>query len=294
MTKIIRIKGKRVRPGLILLAIGMILVAMIMIAPFLWVFSASLRTFSDATALPPKWLPPALGEWNMKYFDKLCSGQIPFFTFMRNSLKISTIITAGMVCHGALAGYAYARLSFKGKNLMFGLMLVGMLVPVQVTIVPLFKIMNLLGVINTAAAVTLPSVFGAMCPGFAGAFGIFMMRQFFMTVPAEMEEAATIDGAGIIRTFFSIMLPMAKSTLASLAIIVFTFAWNDYFTTFIMINSTEKLTLPVGILSIKQPFSTGDNVVFAAVCLAVLPVLFVFILGQKWIVQSMTHVGVKG
>ena len=162
------------------------------------------------------------------------------------------------------------------------------------TIVPLFKIMNLLGVINTAAAVTLPSVFGAMCPGFAGAFGIFMMRQFFMTVPAEMEEAATIDGAGIIRTFFSIMLPMAKSTLASLAIIVFTFAWNDYFTTFIMINSTEKLTLPVGILSIKQPFSTGDNVVFAAVCLAVLPVLFVFILGQKWIVQSMTHVGVKG
>lgn len=272
----------------------MILVAMIMIAPFLWVFSASLRTFSDATALPPKWLPPALGEWNMKYFDKLCSGQIPFFTFMRNSLKISTIITAGMVCHGALAGYAYARLSFKGKNVMFGLMLVGMMVPVQVTIVPLFKIMNLLGVINTAAAVTLPSVFGAMCPGFAGAFGIFMMRQFFMTVPAEMEEAATIDGAGIIRTFFSIMLPMAKSTLASLAIIVFTFAWNDYFTTFIMINSTEKLTLPVGILSIKQPFSTGDNVVFAAVCLAVLPVLFVFILGQKWIVQSMTHVGVKG
>ena len=95
-------------------------------------------------------------------------------------------------------------------------------------------------------------------------------------------------------TFISIMLPMAKSTLASLAIIVFTYSWNDYFTTFIMINDTEKLTLPVGILSIKQPFSTGDNVVFAAVVLAILPVLIVFLIGQKWIVKSMTHVGVKG
>ena len=149
------------------------------------------------------------------------------------------------------------------------------------------------GVINTSWAVTLPSIFGASCPGLAGAFGVFMMRQFFMGVPKELNEAAEIDGAGPIRTFISIMLPMAKSTLASLAIIVFTYSWNDYFTTFIMINDTEKLTLPVGILSIKQPFSTGDNVVFAAVVLAILPVLIVFLIGQKWIVKSMTHVGVK-
>ena len=125
----------------------------------------------------------------------------------------------------------------------------------------LYKIMTMLGVINTSWAVTLPSIFGASCPGLAGAFGVFMMRQFFMGVPKELNEAAAIDGAGPIRTFISIMLPMAKSTLASLAIIVFTYSWNDYFTTFIMINDTEKLTLPVGILSIKQPFSTGDNVV---------------------------------
>ena len=107
-----------------------------------------------------------------------------------------------------------------------------------------------------------------------------------MGVPKELNEAAAIDGAGPIRTFISIMLPMAKSTLASLAIIVFTYSWNDYFTTFIMINDTEKLTLPVGILSIKQPFSTGDNVVFAAVVLAILPVLIVFLIGQKWIVKK--------
>lgn len=177
---------------------------------------------------------------------------------------------------------------------MFALLMVAMMVPVQVTIVALYKIMTMLGVINTSWAVTLPSIFGASCPGLAGAFGVFMMRQFFMGVPKELNEAAAIDGAGPIRTFISVMLPMAKSTLASLAIIVFTYSWNDYFTTFIMINDTEKLTLPVGILSIKQPFSTGDNVVFAAVVLAILPVLIVFLIGQKWIVKSMTHVGVKG
>ena len=115
-----------------------------------------------------------------------------------------------------------------------------------------------------------------------------------MTIPKEMEEAATIDGAGTIRTFFSIMLPLAKTMLVSLAIIVFTYSWNDYFTTFIMINSTRKVSLPVGILLIKQPYSTGDNVVFAAVCLSVLPVLIIFMVCQKWIVKSMVHMGVKG
>ena len=244
--------------------------------------------------MPPKWLPPSFSQWNLKYFQKLFSDSIPFFTFMKNSLKMSTIITIGMVFHGAVAGYAYAKFKFKGKNIMFALMMVAMMVPVQVTIVALYKIMNILGVINTSWAVTLPSLFGATCPGLAGAFGVFMMRQFFMGIPKELNEAAALDGAGPIRTFVSIMLPMAKSTLTSLAIIVFTFSWNDYFTTFIMINDTNKLSLPVGILSIRQPFATGDNVEFAAVVLSVIPVLIVFVIGQKWIVKSMTHVGVKG
>lgn len=294
MNKKLHIFGKTVKVSHILLTLIMAVIAFIMIAPFLWVFSASLRPYSEAIALPPKWLPPVFSKWNLKYFQKLFSDSIPFFTFMKNSLLMSSVITVGMVVHGALAGYAYAKFDFRGKKAMFSLMMVAMMVPVQVTIVALYKIMVMLGVINTSLAVTLPSIFGASCPGLAGAFGIFMMRQFFMGIPKDMNEAAALDGAGPIRTFFSVMLPMAKSTLASLAIIVFTFSWNDYFTTFIMINDTQKLSLPVGILSIRQPFATGDNVEFAAVVLSVIPVLIVFIIGQKWIVKSMTHVGVKG
>lgn len=294
MNRKINIFGKKIKVSHIVMVLVMTVVAFIMIAPFLWVLSASLRPYSEATALPPKWLPPAPGKWNLKYFQKLFSDSIPFFTFMKNSLKMSTLITLGMVFHGAIAGYAYAKLDFKGKNLMFGLMMVAMMVPVQVTITALYRIMTMLGVINTSWAVTLPSIVGATCPGLSGAFGIFMMRQFYMSVPNDLKEAAALDGAGPIRTFVSIILPMAKSTLVSLAIIVFTFSWNDYFTTFIMINDTEKLSLPVGILSIRQPFATGDNVEFAAVVLSVIPVLLVFIIGQKWIVKSMTHIGVKG
>ncbi|MGM9550416.1 MAG: carbohydrate ABC transporter permease [Faecousia sp.] len=296
MTKImkIRIGSKKIPVSRIFLFIGMCCMALLMIAPFLWVFSASVRTYADAVALPPKWLLPVPGEWRLEYITKLFDGSIQFFNWMKNSLTTSAVITLGMTIHGCAAGYAYARLKFRGKNLFFSTMLVGMMVPIQVTIVPLYRIMSGLGLANTHWALTLPSIFGALCPGLAGAFGIFMMRQFFLTVPKELEESARIDGASPLRTFASIMLPMAKSSMVSLAIVVFTYAWNDFFTAFIMMHSSEKLTLPVGILQIKTPLSTGDNVVFAAVTLSIVPVLLVYVVAQKWITESMTHVGIKG
>lgn len=280
--------------GRLLLVLVLIAGAFVMIAPFLWVFSASVRPFQEAVSLPPKWLPPDITKWNIGNYMTLFSDKVPFLKFVLNSFTMSTVITIGMVVHGTAAGYAYARLNFKGKKLMFSLMMVAMMIPIQVTIIPLYQIMSKLGVVDTQLAVTLPSIFGAMCPGLAGAFGIFLMRQFFKTLPKELEEAAAIDGAGVLRTFFSIMLPTAKSTIVSLAIIVFSFAWNDYFTSFIMINKTAKMPLPVGILAIRQPFSTGDQIEFAAVVLSILPVLIVFIIGQKWIVKSMVQAGIKG
>lgn len=294
MNKSKRILGKRISYQKLILALILAAGAFVMIAPFLWVFSASVRPFQEAVSLPPKWLPPNISKWNIGSYLTLFSDKVPFLRFTLNSFTMSSVIAIGMVIHGTIAGYAYARLRFKGKNLMFSLMMIAMMVPIQVTIIPLYQIMSKLGVIDTQLAVTLPSIFGAMCPGLAGAFGIFLMRQFFKTLPKELEEAAAIDGAGVLRTFYSIMLPTAKSTIASLAIIVFSFSWNDYFTSFIMINKTAKMPLPVGIMAIRQPFSTGDQIEFAAVVLSILPVLIIFILGQKWIVKSMVQAGIKG
>ena len=166
MNKKIKIFGKKIKLSHMILAAVMLIIAFIIIAPFLWVFSASLRaSYSEATALPPKWLPPAFSDWNLAYYKKLFSGELPFFGFMLNSFKMSTVITIGMVLHGVIAGYAYAKFDFRGKRMMFGLMMVAMMVPVQVTIVALYKIMNFLGVINTSWAVTLPSVFGQCVRG---------------------------------------------------------------------------------------------------------------------------------
>lgn len=290
----VRFNHKRVKPAKALLFVVLLLGSILMVAPFLWVFSSSLRPFSEAVSLPPKWLPPPLGQWKLNYYQKLLSGQIPFLNFMGNSLVMSIIITAGMVVNGTLAGYAYAKLSFRGSGLMFGVMFLGMMIPVQVTIVPLYKMMAWLGVVDTIWGVTLPSIFGATCPGLAGAFGIFLMRQFFRTIPSDLNEAAAIDGAGPVRTFVSIMLPIASTMVASLAIIVFTYAWNDYFTSFIMINTTARMPLPVAILATRQPYNTGDQIEFALVSLSILPVLVVFLFGQKWIMQSMIHAGIKG
>ena len=287
-------KRLKMKPRKIALFILLIPGAICMLAPFVWVFSSSLRSFSEAVALPPKWFPPPVGSWQLEHYQKLLNGTIPFLGFMKNSLVMSVIITLGMVINGTLAGYAYAKLDFKGSRFMFGLMFIAMMVPAQVTIVPLYKIMALLGVVDTLWAVTLPSVFGAMCPGLAGAFGIFLMRQFFSSVPKELKEAASIDGAGVVRTFFSVMLPIASTMVASLAIIVFTYAWNDYFTAFIMINTTAKMPLPVAILATRQPYNTGDQIEFALVTLSIIPVVITFLIGQKWIMQSMIHAGIKG
>jgi multiple sugar transport system permease protein len=285
---------RKIRPGKLALLVVLTLGAILMLGPFVWVFSSSLRPFREAVALPPKWFPPAPGLWQLDHYRKLLDGSVPFLGFMKNSLIMSCVITLGMVVNGTMAGYAYARLQFRGSRLMFGMMFIAVMVPVQVTIVPLYKIMSGLGVIDTLWAVTLPSIFGAMCPGLAGAFGIFLMRQFFSSIPRELKEAASIDGAGVFRTFFSVMLPVAGAMVASLAVIVFTFAWNDYFTSFIMINTTAKMPLPVAILATRQPYNTGDQIEFALVTFSILPVAAAFLFGQKWIMQSMIHAGIKG
>jgi len=285
---------KNITLGKIIKLVLMLAMVFIFLAPFLWVFSASVRTYAEATSLPPKWLMPPVSEWNLKYIKQLFQNSEKFLLWMRNSFVISALITVGMVFHSAIAGYAYAKLDFKGKNFMFICLLLAMMIPVQVIIVPLYRIMNMMNLTNTVWSVTLPGLVGTLCPGLSGGFGIFLLRQFYMKVPSSLEEAALIDGASPARTFFRIILPMATPTLASLAILAFSFSWNDYFNTFIMINSPSKLTLPVGILQLKQPYNTGDNVVFAAITLAIIPVLLVFIVFQKWIVKSMINIGIKG
>ena len=269
--------------GKILAFVILIVAAIAIVAPFLWVFRASVSpTDAELYRLPPTLWPEESTFTNFgKVFDK-----VPFWNFVLNSLIVAGTVTLVQLVTCSTAGYAFARLHFRGKNLAFALVIGSLMVPTQVTLVPMFLMMTKLGLTNTLWALILPPTFSA--------FGIFLMRQHFYSVPYELEEAARIDGAGQLRTFIQVMLPLSGPSLATLGIITFTFWWNDLLFPLVMINDTARQTLPVGLVLLAGRFSTGSlGTIAAGIVMAIVPVLVVFIIGQRWIVRSIASSGLK-
>jgi multiple sugar transport system permease protein len=258
-----------------------------MIAPFLWMIVTALKSPEHLFDVPPNWIPLEF-EWDN--FSKAVNGPLPLLRNMFNSAFIAIVGTLGILVTAPMAGYAFARLQFRGQNAIFIGLLASMMVPVQVTIIPLFLIMRNLGVINTPWSLILPAI--------TWAFGVFLMRQFFLTIPKEILEAARIDGAGPWTTYRLVALPLVKNGLSALGVIAFLnnpYLWNAYFAPSIFLNSQDTATLPLALVLMQGPFSTGQmNVVMAATTLAVIPALIVFLLAQRWIIASLTQSAVKG
>ncbi len=263
-----------------LLTVAAILVAM----PLLWMFSTSLRPTSESYQLPPQWLPTQFRWENyLAPFDS----SVPFVQLFANSMKITLAVTLGQLVTCSLAGYAFARLRFPGREFLFLLLLASLMIPGQVTIIPIFLLMRSLGLIDNHLAIILP--------GLISAFGVFLMRQFFKQMPQELFDAARVDGAGHIRSFLQIALPLAGPALATLGIITFNAIWNSYFLPLIFLNSWDNFTLPQGIALLTGYMGAGNpSVVMAAVTMAILPVLAVFIVAQRWIIEALTRAGIKG
>jgi multiple sugar transport system permease protein len=255
-----------------------------MVAPFLWMFTTSLNSGARAFDLPPNWFPK---EWHYQNFLTLFQSNVPFATFVWNSFEIAGVVTLAQLLTCSMAGYAFARLRFRGNKGLFALLLTSLMMPIQVTIVPLFLMMSSLGLVDTHSAIILPLV--------TNAFGIFMMRQFFLTVPRELIEAARIDGATQFATFWRIALPLAKPALASLGIITFVNTWNSYFLPLVFLNSWEKMTLPLGMFALSNVYGSGNvSVIMAAVVLAICPLLVLFLVAQRYIISGMVGSAVKG
>jgi multiple sugar transport system permease protein len=263
-----------------LLTIAAILVVM----PLLWMFSTSLRPTSESYQLPPHWIPT---QFRVENYLVPFQSNVPFVELFLNTAKITVTVTFGQLITCSLAGYAFARLRFPGRNILFILLLASLMVPGQVTIIPIFLIMRSLGLIDNHLALILP--------GLVNAFGVFLMRQFFKSMPQELFDAARVDGAGHIRTFYQIALPLAGPSLATLGIITFNATWNAFFQATVFISSWGKMTLPQGIAFLTGQFGAGNpSVVMAAVTMAILPVLIVFIIAQRWIIEALTRTGLKG
>ena len=253
------------------------------VAPFVFIFRGAISpTDAQLYRLPPSLFVdgPTFANFG-KVFE-----QVPFLRFAGNSIIVAGTITLAQLITCSTAGYAFARLRFRGKGLLFGVVIGSLMIPLQVTIVPLFLVMSKLQLTNTLWSLILPPVFSA--------FGIFLLRQHFLTIPRELEEAAKLDGAGHIRTFFQVMLPLSGPALATLGIITFTYWWNDLLLLLVMINDTGTQTLPVGLVLLAGRFSTGSlGTIAAGITMAIIPVLIVFVIAQRWIVQSIASSGLK-
>ena len=274
----------------------LVLGAVAMLLPFVWMISTSLKPADQLFTIPPTWVPhPAL--WD-NYGKAMGAGN--FGRYAMNSLFLGVANLATNVLLSALAGYAFARLRFPGRNLLFLLVLATLMVPYQVTIIPLFVIIRhvpLFGgndLLGQGGIGWINSYWGLVVPGAVGAFGIFMLRQFFQTLPNELEDAARIDGAGEFRIFWQIMLPLAMPAVATLAIFSFQAGWNAFLWPLLITTTEDMRTIQLGLTVFVQQYSTRWDQLMAATVVATLPVIVVFGLGQRLLVRSIAFSGIKG
>ena len=273
---------KRVRIETILAYLILTLGAATMVLPFLWMVSTSLKSLSEVFVFPPTFF----GERIVWQNYLRISERYPFGQFFLNSIKISAVVVSFQVFTSSMAGFAFARLKFPGRESLFALYLATLMVPFHVTLVPTFVLMRFFGWIDTHYSLILPSL--------VTAFGTFLMRQFFLTIPVELEEAARIDGCTPFGIYARIFLPLSKPALATLAIFTFMGTWNDYIRPLVFINSISKMTVPLGLASMQGSYSTDWPVLMAGTVISLAPVLIAFLLAQEFFVQGITLTGLKG
>ncbi|HEY3061687.1 MAG TPA: carbohydrate ABC transporter permease [Chloroflexota bacterium] len=274
----------------------LLLGAAVMLLPFVWMLSTSLKPPYELFTVPPTWIPSEF-QWDT-YAKAMSAGN--FGRYALNSLFLAVANMVTNVLLSALAGYAFARLRFPGNKLLFLLVLATLMVPYQVTIIPLFVIirhMPLFGgndILGQGGIGWINSYWGLVVPGAVGAFGIFMLRQFFQTLPVELEDAARIDGAGELRIFWQIMLPLAMPAIATLAIFSFQAGWNAFFWPLLITTTDDMRTIQLGLTVFVQQYSTQWDQLMAATVVATTPVILAFAVGQRLLVRGIAFTGLKG
>jgi len=254
--------------------------------PTWWMVTSSIKPISDIFAFPPQLIPK---NYDWTTYSKVFELQ-PFVQQYWNSAYIAAVVTIGTMVVSSMAGYAFARIRFPYADTIFMIVLLGLLIPSEVTIVPLFQMFLKAGMVNTHWPLILVPIFGA-----PSVFATFVMRQFFVTLPAELEEAARVDGLSRFKIFRKIALPLAKPALASVAIFTFLHSWNLFLEPIVFLSSADKFTLPQALTQYTDAYGGPMwNIQLAAATLTALPVLIVFIIAQKQFVEGLAHTGLKG
>ena len=251
------------------------------IAPFIWMILTSVKDMGDIYVYPPQWLP---SEFHFDNYVKVFSAA-PFGRYYLNSAVVAVVVTLGQLVTCSMAAYAFARIEFKGRNALFLLFLGTMMIPYNVTMIPSFMVLYWLGWVDTYQAL--------IVPGLASAFGTFLLRQFFITIPKELEEAAYLDGANKFTVLKRIIIPLSKPALATLAIFTFMGVFNDFIWALIVLNSEDMRTVQLGLAIFRDRYLTQWDLLMAGSVTAVLPILLVFFFAQKYFIKGITLSGLK-
>lgn len=263
------------------LAIG----AVVVMLPFLWMLSSSFKPAGDILVYPPQLIPERWTVDNYRYVLE----QTRYLTFVKNSLTVVAVTITGHVVSGSLVAYGFARFRFPGRNLLFMILLGTLMIPFHAYMIPRFWIMKQLGVLNTLTAVVLPYLFG-------GPLYIFLMRQFFMSIPKELDDSARIDGCNTLQLFFYILFPLARPAIVTVAVLEFLAAWTSFLEPLIYLNSMDNYTVALGLSLFQQGFGGAVDwgPLMAATAMTALPPLIVFFVAQKQLLGGIASVGLKG
>ena len=283
----VRITTRLSRPGIMLITyLLLFLVAVIALVPFFWMVTTSLKTALESSTYPPTLLPGA-PQWH-DYGDVF--NAVPFLTFFRNTVFYSLLVTLGQLAFCSTAAFAFARLQFPGRNVLFMLYLATLMIPTSVTLVPSFILMKWFGWLDTVWVMTIPGMLGS-------AFGTFLLRQFMLTIPRELDEAAMIEGASLFRIYWQIILPLVRSPLVVLTVLTVMAVWNDFAWPLVMLNSNNVMTLTLGL----AVFATGGTeeytnipLVMAAATMTVAPLILIFFVAQRYFIRGIALTGFGG
>jgi multiple sugar transport system permease protein len=261
--------------------------AFVFLLPFYWMVASSLKAPGASGVYR---IPPELFAWPLHFENYPAAlGALPIARYFANTLVVTLGCIVGQVVSASLVGYGFARLRFRGRDALFLLCLATMMLPGQVTMIPLFLLFRALGWIDTYAPLVVPSFFGG------SAFFVFLFRQFFLTIPRDLEDAARIDGCGPLEIWWRVYLPLSKPVIVTTILFTFMSAWNDFLGPLVYLNSPEKRTLAVGLLAFKDQFDRVEaHLLLAVSTLMMLPCLVLFFVGQKYFVKSVASTGMKG
>lgn len=277
-----RRRGRKLVQRLLIYAL-LVFIALLVILPLLWMLSTSLKPKSQWFSQTIYWIPKTITLDN--YRTLLANPSTPIVRWFFNSLLIATLSTVLVLALDSLAAYAYARMEFRGRKLLFAVLLATLFMPGIMFLIPNFLTIYQLGLLNSYA--------GVILPGLAGVFGVFFLRQFFENIPRELEEAAEIDGASKFQTFYKIVLPLSKPALATLGILTFLASWNDFLWPLLILRDRKLQTLPPGLSTLQGAYTSEYGLMMAGAVVVAVPVLILYLALQRFIVQSVASTGLK-